>query len=253
MPQTLRLLLLLALTALALANGNSHPHSLCIIVDDLGHRISPDLDEKLRALPLEICFAILPKRAHSSRVADDCRVMKREFLLHLPWVPEEPCSSASPDALPVHSSPALLHNELESWARDLAGFTAANNHQGSLASRDTCFLRTFAEAWRPYDRLFIDSRTSSQSMVASVLSTAGCPVVENNLFLDHEDSEPAIRECLQDLEELLVSRNQVVAICHPRERTLRLLTEWLANLPTGVRLIPVSALNENAGPIRTGE
>ena len=206
-----------------------------------------------RIYPAKSVFSILPDLACSSDVAARCRRRQREFLLHIPWAPVPPCSCTSPQVLPVHSTPALLHSELKRWSLDLAGYTAANNHQGSLASCDTCFLHSFAEAWRPFDRLFIDSRTSSNSRVSRVLRDAGCSVAENSLFLDHEDEDSVIQERLRDLERLLVSRKQVIAICHPRERTLRLLGEWLRELPAGVVLIPVSALSENSGKSRTGD
>jgi polysaccharide deacetylase 2 family uncharacterized protein YibQ len=227
------MLLLLFLAAALPGQGEGR---ILLILDDMGHAGGTALTEACFTLPREVAFSILPGAPRAAQTGRRCLSQGRDQLAHLPWEPlkgegREPFFMAR-DADADH-----MRRQLERVRRILPGMLGANNHQGSRASADTLFLDTFAQAWAPLALPFLDSRSTADSRIPQRLGSAGIPVWENHLFLDHVDSDEAIAAELARLEAWARERDGVIAIAHPRPRTLRLLHAWLAGKPEDLRLM----------------
>ncbi len=216
------------------------PHRLAIIIDDMGHARNSRLDERLMALPVEIAFSIIPRTPGCASLVEHCRREDREYLAHLPWQPMNRELPREATLMAVNSSRSILYSLLLEAVECLPGMIAANNHQGSLASLDERFLERFAGIYAGLELPFIDSRTVGGSKVKTALGRHGIPVLENNLFLDHEDDPRRIRARLRDLLRLAAGRPTTIAIAHPRLNTLDALEEFLERLPDWIELVPPS-------------
>lgn len=243
---TLLLLLICAASTTARAAGR-----ILLILDDMGHAQGKALTEACFHLPNEVAFSILPGASRASWVGRRCVREGRDHLAHLPW---EPLQGERREPFFMERSASLGHmrQQLERVRRILPGMLGANNHQGSRASMDTLFLDTFAQAWAPLGLPFLDSRSTAESRIPQRLEAAGIPVWENHLFLDHVDTDEAIAAELVRLEGWARERDGVIAIAHPRPRSLRLLQNWLKHLPADLELVAAHKVLRPADPWLAG-
>jgi polysaccharide deacetylase 2 family uncharacterized protein YibQ len=96
-----------------------------------------------------------------------------------------------------------------------------------------------AEALYGRGIFFLDSRTTSQSQVVPVSRAFGVPSAARDVFLDDDEAPDVIAAQLRLLEQTARTNGAAIAIGHPHEVTLDVLTRWCRYHP-GFRLVPVS-------------
>lgn len=229
---------LLALaSALLTAGDTSAAGRILLIVDDLGHEISAQREAACFELPLEVAFSVIPGTPRAAGVGHRCLVEGRDVLAHFPWEPFDGGLPVEVSRLDVDGSTRRMSEIVELARAELPMMVGANNHQGSRASCDAVFLERFASVWARTGLPFLDSGTSSGSLIPELLGRQGIAVLENGIFLDHVDDDREILGMIRRLETMARSRELVIALAHPRSRTLRLLADWLSELPDGIRLV----------------
>jgi hypothetical protein len=72
---------------------------------------------------------------------------------------------------------------------------------------------------------FLDSYTTKESVVPSVGREVGLPILARGVFLDNEDSKPAIRVELNELRAVAREKGNAIAIGHYRAKTLEVLAK----------------------------
>jgi polysaccharide deacetylase 2 family uncharacterized protein YibQ len=96
---------------------------------------------------------------------------------------------------------------------------------------------------KPRGLMFLDSRTSPQSVGDQTAQEIGVPSIVRHVFLDDEDSVEAVRRKLAETETVARRQGFVVAIGHPHESTLQALAEWLPTVQgKGLALAPSTAI-----------
>jgi hypothetical protein len=85
---------------------------------------------------------------------------------------------------------------------------------------------------------FFDSRTTAESAVLDVARAAGVMTAARDVFLDDDPQPDAVRAQLDRLEREAKRNGVAIAIGHPHDVTLKLLTAWLAH-DHGVGLVPL--------------
>jgi polysaccharide deacetylase 2 family uncharacterized protein YibQ len=90
---------------------------------------------------------------------------------------------------------------------------------------------------------FLDSYTTSRSLAAPIARQIGLPILRRDVFLDNVDSEPAIREKVEETAAIAYRRGYAIAIGHDHTRTLKVLTEEIPRLrQRGFEMISLSEL-----------
>jgi polysaccharide deacetylase 2 family uncharacterized protein YibQ len=90
---------------------------------------------------------------------------------------------------------------------------------------------------------FVDSRTTNESIATRVAALQGVPVLQRDIFLDHNPDLKSIRKQFEKTIRIAHQRGVALAIGHPYKNTLTVLQDMLPRLETmGVRLVPVSEL-----------
>jgi len=130
------------------------------------------------------------------------------------------------------------------WAlAQFEGFVGINNHMGSKFTEDAAGMAVVMGELKNRQLLFLDSRTTSASVGAHLARRIGVPHIERNVFLDHANTVEAIRKQISSLEMVAKKHGWAVGIGHPREATLKVISEWLPQLEArGFELVPLSAL-----------
>jgi polysaccharide deacetylase 2 family uncharacterized protein YibQ len=214
---------------------------VAIIIDDAGL----DRARTARALrlagPLTISF--LPYAPDIQRQAEDARRRGHELMVHLPMEPMSAGENPGPDALTTRIPRDELMRRLALHLGRFDGYVGANNHMGSRMTADANALLPVLEELRDRGLLFVDSRTSKETVAAAIAGHLGMAGTARDVFIDHDESRESVRARLDDIERIAKRVGQAVAIGHPHDRTVEALERWLPTLAErGLTLAPISAL-----------
>ncbi|HEY2646377.1 MAG TPA: divergent polysaccharide deacetylase family protein [Candidatus Acidoferrales bacterium] len=213
---------------------------LAIVLDDLGSdRTQADTLFRL-AYPLTI--SVLPHEANSGDIAEEAHRRGFQVMLHLPMASN---AGDKDEAIELH--PGMAAPEVEkifATMLDTVPYAAGvNNHEGSLGTADQKLMDELMPLLRQHDLFFVDSRTTAATVAETAAHAAGVLTTRRNVFLDDDQSVPAIRKqfelAIRDARE----KGSALAIGHPHAATLEVLAEMLPEAAhQGLRLVFASDL-----------
>jgi uncharacterized protein len=213
---------------------------LAVVIDDLGYdRAQADSIFRL-SYPLTI--SVLPHEANSGEIAEEAHRRGYQVMLHLPMA-----SNAGDKDEAVELHPGMASADVDKTFAamlDTVPYAAGvNNHEGSLGTADQKLMDYLMPLLHERNLFFIDSRTSAATVAETSAHAAGVAAARRNVFLDDEQSVPAIRKqfalAIRDARE----KGSALAIGHPHPQTLAVLDEMLPEAGRqGVRLVFASDL-----------
>ena len=214
---------------------------IALVIDDLG------MDRKRTARviglkgPLTLSFLAYADGLEGQTAA--ARNAGHELMLHIPMEPGSKNVDPGPNVLLGGMKPAELKRRLR-WNLDrFDSYVGVNNHMGSKFTADAAAMAVVMEEIKSRRLMFLDSRTTGNTVGGVVARRMGVPFLERNLFLDHDNDVAAINARLADLEKLARRKGKAIAIGHPREATIRALVAWLDGVEAkGFQLVPLTAL-----------
>ncbi|MBT7505789.1 MAG: divergent polysaccharide deacetylase family protein [Rhodospirillales bacterium] len=214
---------------------------IAIVIDDMGVDIRRS--GLMAALPGPLTLSYLTYardlRAQTSRAA----AFGHELMLHVPMQPESDTVDPGPEVLRTGDGAGEILRRLR-WGMDqFDGYVGINNHMGSRFTGDLNGMRVVLAEIKSRGLLFLDSRTSGGSVATEAAHEFDVPYATRNVFLDHVVEEANIRNQLMETERLARKNGSVIAIGHPRDATLKMISEWLPPLEgKGFVLAPMSAI-----------
>jgi polysaccharide deacetylase 2 family uncharacterized protein YibQ len=213
---------------------------LAIVIDDLGYdRAQAD---SLFRLSYPLTISVLPHEANSGEIAEEAHRRGYQVMLHLPM-----SSNAGDKDEAVELHPGMASADVDKTFAamlDTVPYAAGvNNHEGSLGTADQKLMDDLMPLLQQRNLFFIDSRTSAATVAETAAHAAGVAAARRNVFLDDEQSVPAIRKqfmvAIRDARE----KGSALAIGHPHPETLAVLDEMLPEAEReGVRLVFASDL-----------
>lgn len=192
------------------------------VIDDIGYH--DRLKNPLRALGKSVTYAILPLLPYSHYFGDMSLRTHAEVILHLPLDTVQDKIPGRGLIVDTMSPQAVL----EMLARDLdsvPNHVGANNHMGSRGTTNRELMTIILTELKRRDLFFLDSYTTPESTVPSVGRKIGLPILTRGVFLDNEDSQPAIRSQLNEVRKVAREKGNAIAIGHYRENTLEVLRD----------------------------
>jgi hypothetical protein len=213
---------------------------VAVIIDDLGERAASHA--AVLTLPRAVTLAILPHRAHSASLAQAARERGHEVLLHLPMEAlggERLGPGGLTSALDKRAFRARLHGALAS----VPGAVGVNNHMGSRLTGEVRPMLWLMAALAGDGLVFIDSRTTADTVAYLAARAAGLPSTERDVFLDNVLDPVSVRTALAELVAHARRHGSALGIAHPHPGSLAVLAEALPRLEAeGVRLVGVREL-----------
>jgi polysaccharide deacetylase 2 family uncharacterized protein YibQ len=215
---------------------------LALVIDDVG------VDRKrsaraLAELPAAVTMSFLPYAPEVARQAQDARTRGHEIIVHVPMEPDNSSIDPGPHALRVSAAPDALLRDFDWDLAQFDGYVGINNHMGSRFTRDAEGMRAILTVLKARGLLFLDSRTTGQTVGPRIARDLGLPFLERDVFLDNVASAPAIEAQLAVFERLARHDGYAIAIGHPREETLDVLIPWAQSIEArGFTLVPLSAV-----------
>lgn len=212
------------------------------MIDDLGRALAPL--HQLLALPLALTFAVLPHARQTAASVVLLRTARRELWLHLPLEPQQP-SAVSDEPVVLGRGDRVAPVLADALSR-VPGAVGVNSHMGSGFSADPDAAGRLMVALSRYGLPFLDSRTTSRSVLCSVARRVGTPCLQRDVFLDDARDLVTVRERLGAALALAQRRGWAVAVGHPQPTTVEALRGWARRDHGGVRVVPLSVVVEGA-------
>lgn len=213
---------------------------VAIVIDDMGI----DRPRSMRAveLPAPLTLSYLPYGKDLPGQTAVARFKGHELMVHLPM---EPSGSADPgpDALKTDLDAPELRRRLAANLSHFDSFVGVNNHMGSKFTAYRPGMEIVIDEMKKRGLLFLDSRTTAQSVGAELASSAGVPNASRNVFLDDVLSSDNVWHQLGEVEKAAVRNGYAIAIGHPHDNTLNALAQWLPTLrDKGLALVPLTTI-----------
>ena len=200
---------------------------LAVVIDDCGSDM--DVLAAYNAVPVDLTYAVMPFKAHTIDSAESGYNAGRKIIVHLPM---EPLNVPSSEEIFLSSDMGdskitATTNELIDQVPYAVGI---NNHQGSKATADGRLMKDVMSVLKKRGLVFLDSRTSTESVGAQTAAAMGVPTTRNNLFLDNDPSVPAVKERLRQAARIAKKNGSAVAIGHCKAGTMRALRDMAAEM-----------------------
>ena len=185
---------------------------LIFVFDDAGHNL-----EQLQYfldLPFPCTIAVLPKLPNSIETAKRIRAAGKELILH------QPMQAVNPNIYPGKGAvkPGMNREEIKkivaSNVEEIGPIAGMNNHEGSLITSDEKAMEAVLELCREKNIYFLDSRTSSKSVVPQVAKKLNMNIWERAVFLDNKRDKAYMKKQIIDGLEIASQRGEAIMIGH---------------------------------------
>ncbi|WP_317932428.1 divergent polysaccharide deacetylase family protein [Halioxenophilus sp. WMMB6] len=200
----------------------AHSQQAIIVIDDLGYSLMNGL--AVAELPMPLTLAIIPLSPHAQTIAKLATIQGKDVIIHSPM--------ASIDGRELDQGglyPDMSKHEFQlTLERQLAALPQAiglNNHMGSLLTQQPLAMSWLMQRLRAKQLFFIDSRTSSETVARQTAQSYQVTSWQRDVFLDNERDPAAILNQLLTLEQIARQKGVAVAIGHPYEETIAVLSE----------------------------
>jgi polysaccharide deacetylase 2 family uncharacterized protein YibQ len=224
---------------------------IAIVIDDCG--VDALQTRIAMALPAMMTLAFLPYPEASALLSHQAHLAGHEIIVHLPMEPkggENPGPMSLTDGL---SAPEIAQRLDWAFSR-VSDYDGANNHMGSrfTASREA-LLPVMRELFAR-KLFFLDSRTTADTQAEQLARETGILTGARDIFLDNDETAPAVERALARLEEQARTHGSAIAIGHPHSETLAALKSWSKSVEArGFRLVTLkTALELRADELKTG-
>lgn len=213
---------------------------IAIVIDDVG--LDRPRSRRAWELPGPLTMSFLPYAKDLREQTKAARARGHELMLHLPMEPNGR-NDPGPNALLVSSTDAELRQRTNAALDSFDGYVGANNHMGSRFTAFRPGMETVMRQFKNRGAMFLDSRTTAQSVGDQTAQEMGVPSIVRHVFLDDEETLDAVRRKLAETEAVARRQGFAVAIGHPHDVTLQALAEWLPTVQgKGLALAPSSAV-----------
>lgn len=225
-----------ALTAMLLSTA-VQAATVALVIDDLGY--NRDRARRALALPPPVTAAVLPDAPYTTQIARAAERAGISLLVHLPMQGNEDDVHAGL----LHggmSQPRFRQRVRQGLAR-VPGAIGVNNHMGSVLTTDRGAMDLLMHELRaaPAPLLFLDSRTTADSVAFNAATRAGVATARRDVFLDNDLDPAAIEHQFQRWLRRAYATGCALAIAHPHPETLVVLERLLPHVK-GVRRVGIA-------------
>ena len=185
---------------------------LIFVFDDAGHNL-----EQLQYfldLPFPCTIAVLPKLPNSRETARRIRAAGKELILHQPMQALNPNINPGDGAVKPGMDREEIKKIVASNVEEIGPIAGMNNHEGSLITSDEKAMEAVLELCREKNIYFLDSRTSSKSVVPQVAKKLNMNIWERAIFLDNKKDKAYMKKQIIDGLEIASQRGEAIMIGH---------------------------------------
>lgn len=216
---------------------------IAIVIADMGMSQSAT-HAAIQQLPGAVTLSFAPYAADLDAWIAKARAAGHEVMLQLPMEPiDYPINDPGPYTL-LTSLPAEDNLDRLEWLLSrFTGYVGVTDYMGARFTSSPDHLRPILGVLRDRGLMFLDSRSSGDSIAGKLATEIGLPRALNNRFLDAVASRHAIDARLGELERIAATTGFAIGIGFPFPVTIERIAAWAATLRAKeLVLSPVSAL-----------
>jgi len=191
---------------------------LAIVIDDV--TIQSQINH-IKDIGYRVNIALMPPTSghkNSAKIAQDLPFA----LVHFP-LQASVTSFEEKHTLQVGDSYEKIEKRVAQIRKWYPKVTYTNNHTGSVFTADKTSMKYLIKALKKYNFTFIDSRTTSHSVVKEVTEEFGMPYIARNIFLDNNKDFTYIQNQLKKAIRIAKKTGSAIAIGHPYPITMKVL------------------------------
>jgi len=209
---------------------------LVIIIDDV---TTTSQVKKIKQIGYPVNMAFLPPTSNhpnSARVAQKLD----QYMVHLP-LQASSSRYEEEDTLYIYDSIERIDKKIKEIKKDYPKAKFINNHTGSKFTANYEAMDRLLTVVKKYDLIFVDSRTTAQSVVKKVAKKHNMKVYSRNIFLDNKKDKIYIQNQLKKAIAKAKKNGKAIAIGHPFNVTFNTLRDS-KDLLEGLDLIYIEQL-----------
>lgn len=192
---------------------------LAIIIDDIttSYQI-----KKAKEVGYTLNLAFLPPtkiHPHSAKVAQDIP----NHMIHLPLQASPNFTSQEKGVLKADDSYATIEKRIKELRAMYPKVIYTNNHTGSVFTQNDIAMDNLYKALKKYNFIFVDSRTSPNSVAKKYAQKYNMPFYARNTFIDNNKDKAYIKNQLLKAVNLAKKNGFAIAIGHPYKETFEVL------------------------------
>ncbi|HKM18634.1 MAG TPA: divergent polysaccharide deacetylase family protein, partial [Aliarcobacter sp.] len=194
---------------------------LVIIIDDV---ISKTQKDKILNIEYPINMAFLPPNdghKESAAIAQNLPF----HMIHFPMQASKNFKNFEINTLNISDSYEKIEARVKQLRDLYPNATYTNNHTGSVFTENHEAMDKLFRALKKYNFIFVDSKTTPNSVAKELSLKYKMPYIVRDTFLDNDRSFTAIQNQLKDAIRVAKKQGFAIAIGHPYEITFKVLKE----------------------------
>lgn len=217
---------------------------IALIFDDFG--ADEDIARRfLDELDIPITLAVIPYQKHSADIIKLTRQSGQTPFLHMPMEPLN--SDAMGNLSEYYLLTSMENEELITRTRkmlvDYDGVAGVNNHTGSRMTADSRAMETVLKEIRDRKLIFVDSRTTADTVAEMTARSLGIPTASRQVFIDQGYNAGDVTSSMLELADIARKKGSAIGIGHAIPSTLDDVKAILPKLlDSGVRVVPIRSL-----------
>ena len=194
---------------------------LVIIIDDV---VSKSQKDKILNIGYPITMAFLPPNSGHKESAIIAQNLPFH-MIHFPMQASKNFKNIEIDTLNISDSYEKIEAPVKQLRDLYPNATYTNNHTGSVFTENYEAMDKLFRALKKYNFIFVDSKTTPNSVAKELSIKYQMPYIVRDTFLDNDRSFTAIQNQLKDAIRVAKKQGFAIAIGHPYEVTFQVLKE----------------------------
>ena len=194
---------------------------LVIIIDDV---VSKTQKDKILNIGYPITMAFLPPNSGHKESAIIAQNLPFH-MIHFPMQASKNFKNIEVNTLNISDSYETIEARVKQLRVLYPNATYTNNHTGSVFTENYAAMDKLFRALKKYNFIFVDSRTTPNSVAKELSIKYQMPYIVRDTFLDNDRSFTAIQNQLKDAIRVAKKQGFAIAIGHPYEVTFQVLKE----------------------------
>lgn len=146
-------------------------------------------------------------------------------MIHFPMQASKNFKNIEIDTLNISDSYEKIEARVKQLRALYPNTTYTNNHTGSVFTENYEAMDKLFRALKKYNFIFVDSKTTPNSVAKELSIKYQMPYIVRDTFLDNDRSFTAIQNQLKDAIRVAKKQGFAIAIGHPYEVTFKVLKE----------------------------
>mgnify|MGYP006344146855 FL=1 len=194
---------------------------LVIIIDDV---VSKTQKDKILNIGYPITMAFLPPNSGHKESAIIAQNLPFH-MIHFPMQASKNFKNIEVNTLNISDSYETIEARVKQLRVLYPNATYTNNHTGSVFTENYEAMDKLFRALKKYNFIFVDSKTTPNSVAKELSIKYQMPYIVRDTFLDNDRSFTAIQNQLKDAIRVAKKQGFAIAIGHPYEVTFKVLKE----------------------------